>query len=104
MPEQIMEIVDKVGKVFHRMNWKVGPQNLYLSKLPSHPRLFARCNSGLVELHVFPAIEFVWTDAGWEQGRGLWNGSLPISNVESVFVPSLAKKRAQMLLPGRKAG
>jgi hypothetical protein len=93
MPEQIMEIVDKAGEVFHRIIWEVGPQNLYLSKLPSHPRLFARCKSGLVELHIFPAKEFVWKGNGWEQGQGLWNGRI-ISNVESVFVPSLAKKRA----------
>lgn len=102
MPEQTLEIVDKGGQVFHRMAWEVGPQNLYLSKLPSHPRLFVRCNTGLVELHIFPAIEFVWTGNGWEQGRGLWNDVRPISNVESVVVPSLAKKRAQM--PERKAG
>jgi hypothetical protein len=102
MPEQILEIVDKRGAVFHRMTWEVGPQNLYLSKLPSHPRLFAKCQTGLVELHVFPAIEFVWTGSGWEQGTGLWNGR-PIQNVESVFVPSAAKKRAQVL-PERKAG
>jgi hypothetical protein len=102
MPEQILEIVDNSGQVFHRMTWEVGPQNLYLSKLPSHPRLFARCNTGLVELHIFPATEFVWAGTGWERGRGLWNGVRPISNVESVIVPSLAKKRSQV--PERKAG
>jgi len=102
MPEQIFEIVDKTGAVFHRLAWEVGPQNLYLSKLPSHPRLFAKCQTGLVELHVFPAIEFVWTGKGWQQGTGLWNGR-PIRNVESVFVPSTAKKRLQAL-PERKAG
>ncbi len=103
MPEQMLEIVDKAGEVFHRIAWEVGPQNLYLSKLPSHPRLFARCKNSQVELNVFPAIEFVWTGSSWEQGTGLWNGSRHISNVESVLVPSLAKKRAQAL-PGRKAG
>jgi hypothetical protein len=101
MSEQVLEIVDKAGKVFHRLNWEVGPQNLYLSKLPSHPRLFAKCQTGLIELHVFPAIEFVWTGKGWERGLGLWNGR-PIQNVESVFVPSAAKKRMQA--PPRKAG
>lgn len=103
MSKQIMEIVDKTGGVFHRMAWEVGPPNLYLSKLPSHPRLFARCKTGLIELHVFPAIEFVWTGSGWEQGSGLWNGSRPIRNVESVFVPSVAKIR-ESARPGRKAG
>lgn len=102
MSKQIMDIVDKAGKVFHRMSWEVTPQNLYLSKLPSHPRLFARCNSGLVELHVFPAIEFVWTGSGWEMGSGLWNGR-PISNVESVLVPSMAKKKL-LAMPEKKAG
>jgi hypothetical protein len=103
MSKQMIEIVDKSGQVFHRITWQVGPQNLYLSKLPSHPRLFARCNTGLVELHVFPAIEFVWAGNGWERGSGLWNGSRPIQNVESEFVPSVAKIR-EMSRPGRKAG
>jgi hypothetical protein len=103
MPEQMMDIVDKEGKLFHRLAWEVGPRNLYLCKLPSHPRLFARCKTGLVELQVFPAIEFVWKGNGWEQGRGLWNGSRIISNVETVLVPSAAKKREQAM-PTRKAG
>src|SRR5437667_1185413 len=103
MPEQVLEIVDKAGEVFHRLTWEVGPQNLYLSKLPSHPRLFAKCQTGPVELNVFPAIELVWTGTGWNQGNGLWNGR-PIRNVESVlFIPSTAKKRSQAL-PERKAG
>jgi hypothetical protein len=102
MSEQILEIVDKAGGVFHRIRWQVGPQNLYLSKLPSHPRLFAKCQNGLVELHVFPAIELVWTGKGWQQGTGLWNGR-PIANVESFLVPSAAKKRMQSQ-PERKAG
>jgi hypothetical protein len=103
MLEQMMEIVDKSGQIFHRIAWQVGPQNLYLSKLPSHPRLFARCNTGLVELHVFPAIEFVWTSNGWERGSGLWNGIRAIRNVTSEFVPSVAKIR-ELSRPSKKAG
>ena len=83
MSEQILDIVDEAGEGFHQIAWEVGPQNLYLAKLPSHPRLWVRCQSGPVELQVFPAIEFVWTDNGWERGTGLWNGSGKIRNVES---------------------
>ena len=83
MVEQTLDIVDEAGETFHQITWEVGPQNVYLAKLPSHPRLWARCQTGPVELHVFPAIEFVWTDNGWERGKGLWNGSRKISNVES---------------------
>jgi hypothetical protein len=102
MAEQILDIVDEAGELFHQIAWEVGPQNLYLAKLPSHPRLWARCKTGLVELHVFPAIEFVWTDTGWERGKGLWNDSRKISNVESDGSVS-AGTILQKPFPGRKA-
>jgi hypothetical protein len=103
MAKQILDIVDEAGEKFHQIAWAVGPQNLYLAKLPSHPRLWASCQTGQVELQVFPAIEFVWTDHGWERGQGLWNGSRKISNVESdgsVRLGTILQKP----YPGRKAG
>jgi hypothetical protein len=103
MVEQILDIVDEAGDLFHQIAWEVGPQNLYLAKLPSHPRLWERCKTGLVELHVFPAIELVWANNGWEPGKGLWNGSGKIRNVESdgsVRIGTILQKPYL----GRKAG